>query len=468
MRCILPVAYLIAAPVAVAQHEDTGRRVEPPRPRVAWKYPLNSDAFGGPSVADADGDGHLDAAIATYFGDSRFVVLRGKDGSLLWQHDAGTTPGAGDACLDASSRFADLDGDGSLELIVPVSNRGEVLALSGTSGDVIWRNTTDPIECTDTPPWIGDLDGSLSIVIGTFHGNARVLGADGSTRRSIKAAPSFVQSCPVVRDVNADGVPDFIVADFKGRNRLYAVCGATGEHLWTHQARDSMYHGPSVGDFDGDGIPELVIADYSGTVHAMRSSDGTPVWTARPGDHYFMSPTVIADLDADGSPEVIVASVNVTALRADGSILWSVPVDPATGVMNSVTRGVSVADIDGDGSLDIALVNSRGLLRVMRGHDGSPIFEFDAASITDFTPAHSSSGVSIADLTGDGRLDLLFVAGNARAKRGMVICLTGFAGPAVADDGRDLGWFMLRHDPSNTGNVSTALPWPPRRAAEQP
>lgn len=446
-------------------------QVQPPVPgsqvvaaKVAWTYPLTSDSFGGPSVADADGDGGLDVALATYFGDSRVIVLRGRDGTPIWTHDAASAPGRGDACLDASSRFADLDGDGTLELIVPVSSRGEVLAFDAATGRLRWRHATDPIECTDSPPWIGQLGDGLGIVIGTFHGNVRVIGADGTLRRSFKVGPGFIQSCPVVSDIDGDGTPDFLVADFKGRNRLSALSGASGAMLWEYETADSVYHGPAVGDLDGDGNPDLVITDYSGTVHAVRSRDGVRLWTARPGDHYFMSPAVIADVDGQPGPEIVVASVNVTVLRADGSVLWSRPTDPESGVRQSVTRGVSVADLDGDGTPDLAFANTRGLLRVIRGRDGQLLAEFAAQSALDFLPAHASSGPAIADLTGDGRLDVVYVAGDARAKRGAVICLTGFAGPARDTAGQPLGWFMLRHDPHNTGNASTPLSWPPARS----
>lgn len=163
-----------------------------------------------------------------------------------------------------------------------------------------------------------------------------------------------------------------------------------------------------------------------------------------------MSPTVIVDVDDDGKPEVIAASQRITAIRADGSILYSVPADESNG-MASVTRGVSVADLDGDGGPDLAYLNNQGLFRVLRGRDGVRLYEFDAAGVCKPKPTSGSHGPIIADLDGDGRLDVFFVVGgNYKNQHGTALCLTGFRG-------RGPGWYMFRHDHRNTGNVKTEL-----------
>jgi len=415
--------------------------------RLLWKFPLKNTSFGGASVADVDGDGRPEVAFSTYFGDSSIHVLHGHDGAELW------TQRTGEDCLDASLRFADLDGDGKLELIVPVSNSSLVLALDAATGNQIWRYELGYAECCDTPPCLVDVDGDKlpDVVVGTFKGNLHVIrGRDGALIRKLHVVPGALQSCPVVMDLDGDGTLDYVVANFKGDHCVHAVSGKDETELWRVQTGDHIYHGPSVGDLDRDGTPDFAIGSYDGKVYAFRARDGELLWTVAPGDRYFMSPTVMVDLDGDGAQEVIAASEKVTAIRGDGSILYSVPtVKPDTWA--SVTRGVSVADLDGDGGPDLACLDSFGLFQVFRGRDGAKLYEFDAAAVAGQAVQQNSHGPVIADLDGDGRLDVFFVVGGDYENRfGMALCLTGFSGSGE-------GWYMLRHDEQNTGNVLTKL-----------
>lgn len=449
----------------------------PASPRVLWTSPLKSTSFGGAAVGDVDGDGTLEVAFCTYFGDSKVRVLRGKDGSEVWSYDAGN--GKGQACLDASCKFFDIDGDGKLELVVPVSNTSQVIMFDAATGKKRWTYEAGAGECIDTPPWIGKIDGTLSIVVGTFGAKLHVIrAADGKGVRTVQIAPKgAVQSCPIVMDLNGDGVMDYIGATFNGDNRVVAVDGSKQDEaaafgkdgkpiaikvneLWHIQTGGAIYHGPSVGDLDGDGKPDLAIGSYDGKVHAFRV-DGSELWKASPGERYIMGPTVMADLDGDGKPEVIAAGENVTALKVDGTTLWSVKFDKP-GTYWAVTRGVSVADLDGDGKPDLGVLNGRGLFKALRGSDGATIYEFDAKTVFKGKAEACSNLPIIADFDGDGKLDVFFVVGEATSttpdkNTGVAICLTGFEGSAKNADGSPAGWFMHRHDEHNTGNVLTPI-----------
>jgi outer membrane protein assembly factor BamB len=450
-----------------------------PEPAVLWKVPLKSASFGGGAAADVDGDNVLDIAFCSYFGDSKVRVLRGKDGKEIWSWEAGSGGGKGDACLDASCRFADVDRDGRLELVVPVSNTSQVIVFDAATGHKKWTYEAGLGECIDTPPWIGDIDGKLAIVVGTFKARLHVINAaDGTLIRNVQIAPKgAVQSCPLVLDLNGDNVKDYIAATFNGDHRVVAADGAAKEEaaaygpdrkpvgarvkdLWHVQTGGHIYHGPAMGDLDGDGKPDFTIGSYDGKVYAFRA-DGSELWTRAPGERYFMGPTTIADLDGDKKPEVIAASEKVTVFKSDGQALWSVRFDKP-GTFWGVTRGVSVADLDGDSRPDLAALNGRGLFKVLRATDGSTLVEFDAASVFDGKLEVTCSAPIIADLNGDGKLDVFFVVGRASSQdpqnnAGMAICLTGFAGAAKNPDGSSAGWFSHRHDQCNSGNTATPI-----------
>src|SRR4029453_4072719 len=178
---LLALVFVLMGPGALAQ--ETGNQAPPApaaegvQPRVLWSVPLNSNSFGGAAVCDVDNNGKLEVAFATYFGDSAVHVLNGEDGTPVW-----TWQGESE-CLDASCRFADVNADGSLELIVPVSNTSKVLALNAATGKPLWTCEMGLGECTDTPPWIGDADGDkkTDVVVGTFKGKLHVIrGSDGT------------------------------------------------------------------------------------------------------------------------------------------------------------------------------------------------------------------------------------------------------------------------------------------------
>ncbi len=439
----------------------------PPRaPTVLWKVPIKSTSFGAGAIADVDADGKLDVAFGTYFGDGTIRVLRGRDGSVIWQY----TPEV-DCCIDASMKFADVDADGKLELIAPISNLSRVMAFDAATGRIKWIRKLPPAECIDTPPWIGpmkgltadakvhDVDNATAIVVGTFAGNLHVLdGRDGTVVRTLKVAPGAVQSCPIITDLDTDGIPDFIAANFNGDHKIHAVSGRDGDELWNVATGSHIYHGPAMGDLDADGFPEFVIGSYDATVYAF-ARDGRVLWTVKPGDRYFMAPITLVDLEGDARPEAVSTSQRITAIRPDGTIMWSVPADETNG-MDSTTRGVSVADLDDDAYPDLAYLTGAGLFRVLRGRDGVVLYELDVAKAVGIKCDQSSHGPIIADLDADGRLDVFLVIGNTakETKAGMAVCLTGFAGRRT----RGEGWRMMRHDLQNTGNAATPPPGPPK------
>jgi outer membrane protein assembly factor BamB len=464
--------------------------------RVLWKLPLGSLSFGGGAVADANGDGVLDIAFSTYFGEGKVRVVSGRDGAPIWSYDASIHPGTGDSCLDASCRFVDLTGDGTLELVVPVSNTSQVLAFDAATGGKRWTYEAGKAECIDTPPWIGSIDGKPSIVVGTFQGRLHVVDAtNGARLRTVRVVDKgAVQSCAAVLDLNGDGHEDYVATSFNGDGRVVAVDGvrkstsAAGgtdagaatsappsppgaevydelnSQLWHVQTTSKMlYHGPSVGDLDADGKADLVIGSYDGKVYAVRA-DGTALWTTPKVERYIMGPTALGDIDGDGAIDVLVAGDKVTALRGkDGSVMWSTPFTKKAVGSWSVTRGVSIADLDGDGGLDVAALDGRGVFKAFRGKDGTLIHEFNAGELCDRAVTMNSHVPLIADFDADGKVDVFFVVGAANPEKqgdsaGVAVCLTGFTGPARREGGELNGWFMHRHDPHNTGNVATPLP----------
>jgi len=112
---------------------------------------------------------------------------------------------------------------------------------------------------------------------------------------------------------------------------------------------------------------------------------------------WYSSPAV-ADLDGDGKPEVIGATYSLFVLNGeDGSVQWSV--DPPGG---RVWPGVVVADIDGNGDLEIATGHGEGYLNVYH-HNGTVYWSAQPVTA-------ELRGLSAYDLYGDGNLELIATA----------------------------------------------------------
>ncbi|MCI0398687.1 MAG: FG-GAP-like repeat-containing protein [Chloroflexi bacterium] len=110
---------------------------------------------------------------------------------------------------------------------------------------------------------------------------------------------------------------------------------------------------------------------------------------------WYASPAV-ADLDGDGNPEVIWASYSVVALDGvDGSLEWRA--DPPGG---RAWPGVVVADLEGNGDLEIVTAHGDGYFHVF-DHLGNVVLSRQP------TPGNELRSLAVYDLEEDGDLEII-------------------------------------------------------------
>ena len=414
------------------------------KPTVKWWFDTNDASYGQSAAGDIDHDGNLELVFGCYRNDSCVYALNAEDGSLLWKYN--THPAGFEGCNDVAPIIYDVDGDDSLEVIVPSSCNGMTFCFNGRNGAVKWQT---PTYGSDSPPTIADIDndGKPEILHGEFGGYVICInGEDGSEAWNIPVDTSTtsarINTAPTITDLDGDGKPDFVVASWKGdTNKVFGYRGYDHALLWSHPVRDWVYHGTAVADLDNDGKPELVIGDYSGKLFTLNGEDGSVDWTyTAPTSYYIGDPAEIGDLDGDGSCEVVFSAwYQMIALRSDSTVFWEYDIPG----YESAFRGAALADVDNDGLPDVVFGTSVGLVVALKGTTGDTLWTIDLAALygNAFEIDHAPI---IADFDNDGILDLFIQGGHGEYPAFENDYGRGYALSIGAGTGPD--WLMFQHD----------------------
>ena len=352
----------------------------------AMAFPTHTQVMMQPVVAnltDDNGDNIIDERDvpdvlfntfvgSNYWSDGILRAVSGNDGHRLWPAAADpgyrTTPGA-------SIAIAELDGTSEGPEIVTCTasdatarTAGHVIILRANGA--VLRNIAG-VACGFSAPAIADMDhdGTPEIVVRNiaFHADGTILPGFASATQETTgtSANDFV----AIADMNSDGTDDIVQGN--------GVIQLTGADLWR---RTDIPNGfPAVADLDADMQPDVaVVSPGTHALYALAGRTGATMWGpvevnrfATPNGPSGGGPPTIADFNGDHAPDVATAGgYNYLVVDGrNGNPLWFT----ASRDTSSRVTGSSVFDFEGDGPAEV-VYNDELQLRVYRGTDGNVLY----------------------------------------------------------------------------------------------
>jgi FG-GAP-like repeat/FG-GAP repeat len=283
--------------------------------------------------------------------------------------------------------------------------------------------------------------------------NAAELAPLRMIRLSVGTHPVMVN----IADVNKDGKPDILVANSDSGNVSVYLSDGKGDFTQASGSPFSAGQNPSdiaIADFNADGNFDIAIANHGVKTVTVLLGDGKGQFSFAPGSPFSVEsnphPHGIAAADFNGDQKLDVAidswaENKVLVLFGKGDGTFQTPgVKFDAGKMPY--HRLRTADVDHDGNADIVTSNFEGASVSVFFGDGHGSF-----TRKDFPVPPNPFGVAIADLNGDGSSDIavFHYSGHAvdRSKNGLSV---------LFGDGRR-NFILARGSPFPTGQYPSTI-----------
>ncbi|KAF0245030.1 MAG: WD40 repeat-containing [Planctomycetota bacterium] len=389
--------------------------------RTLWKRKSITPVLARPLGGDFDGDGAPEAAFWAEFtaGPSLFV-LDASTGAIRW-----TAPGWNlfpPVAVPADGGGADLLG------VARPNDKECFLRLFSGRGQRILHEMK--LAQTYASPRAADLDGDgvAEFLVATWGEGPQLVAVDARTwtTRWTWTAPAGRNAgawfAPMVAELDGKAPLEGVVAFHDGHLDVFEA--ATHAERWSKRLSVRLQDAPALADCDGDGLPDIVISVWGegklpGDLVALRGSDGAEIWRMK-NCQTRGSPPLARDLDGDGKPEILAATgrQGLLCLRRDGTVLWTFTARaPGREFPFTSNAPLSVSDLDGDGRPEVLACLADGSLRCIRGADGALLWTFRTRD------SAIEAGLDVLDCDGDGRPEVILAAND-----GYVYCLKGLPG----------------------------------------
>jgi len=370
-----------------------------------WRIPTPHDPISV-TTGNFNGDGRPDLALAqgTQIID---VLIRGPSGRGDWKV---TSLQAGLGIY--SIRAEDFNGDGYDDLIAadPATNayyfkcRGD-----GTFEEPVTLVRTQGSRDIATGDW--NNDGNLDLAAAN-HDNFEVtihFGNGDGTFVFTEATKSSGEPHGIAAlDYNGDGNLDLMIAMGPWGYQLLRGDGTGGFDALPETP--GFFSHLMAADFNGDGRDDVItfgpFPGYSGTSYQVWLNEGEGKFTMATMVPHESETLTLADMNGDGALDLILGG---------GSSLLRILPGKGDGTFNGVIQigqifssSLTARDLDGDGLEDIISAGPTGLW-IFRGDQNERLVEWGSQ----LRRINSAGGMALEDLDGDGGMDLFFPSSRA-------------------------------------------------------
>ncbi|QKG51389.1 T9SS type A sorting domain-containing protein [Hymenobacter sp. BRD67] len=360
---------LLTEPARVAQAQTFA-------PVALYATGANSSP-SGIAAGDINGDGYPDLVTTYFTSNSIAVLLNQKDGTF-----AAPVTYVADAAGFATPlgvTLSDFNKDGYSDIVASSEVSGSVSVLLNKKDGTFAAAVTYSTEASSFPQFLtaGDVngDGYPDIVTANFYTDdiGVLLNKKDGTFASVALYPTGKSTLPTglaLGDVNKDGYPDIVTTLLSGSAAvlLNKKDGTFGPSVAYPAGANSSLVGVAVGDVDKDGYPDIVTADNIGNADVLlNKKDGTfKAGTAYPaGPKSAPYGVVLGDMNGDGYPDIITANeddgtASVLLNKQNGTFATALVLSTSgrAAAGQQQPYNVAVSDVNKDGKLDIVAANA--------------------------------------------------------------------------------------------------------------